>query len=186
MDDQIILDMFFARQETALIETKQKYGQRLHHTSMNILHNYEDAEECVNDTLLKAWDAIPPTRPTSFGAYLAKITRNLSINKWEAGSAAKRGGGSIPLLLSELEDCIPASGGLEEICEAKFLTESINSFLSTVSQTARVTFTLRYFHGESIQSISKQFKISESKTKSILFRVRKKLKIHLEKEGIVI
>jgi len=186
MDDQIILDMFFERQESALEETKQKYGLRLQRTAMNILHNYEDAEECVSDTLLKAWGAIPPNRPESFGAYLAKITRNLSINKWEASSAAKRGGGAIPLLLSELEDCIPASGVLEEICDATFLTETINSFLSTVSQTARVTFTLRYFHGESIQSISEQFKISESKTKSILFRVRKKLKIHLEKEGIIL
>jgi len=184
MDDQIILDMFFARQESALDETKQKYGHRLQKTSMNILSSYEDAEECVNDTLLKAWNVIPPNRPTSLGAYLAKIARNLSINKWEAGSTAKRGGGSIPLLLSELEDCIPASGGPEETYESTFLTETINSFLSTVNQTARVTFTLRYFHGESIQSISEQFKISESKTKSILFRVRKKLKIHLEKEGI--
>ncbi|MCL2426886.1 MAG: RNA polymerase sigma factor [Oscillospiraceae bacterium] len=185
MEDQIILDMYFAREESAIIETKQKYGQRLLNTSMNILNSYEDAEECVNDTLLKAWDAIPPTRPTSFGAYLAKISRNLSINKWESGNTIKRGGGTIPLLLSELEDCIPASGGLEEEWEMSFLTETINEFLSTVNQTARVAFTLRYFHGESIQSISKQFKISESKTKSILFRVRKKLKIHLEKEGII-
>jgi len=186
MEDHMILDLFFSRQESAIAETKRKYGQRLHRTAMNILHSNEDAEECVSDALFQAWEAIPPSRPTSFGAYLAKIARNLSINKWAAGSAVKRGGGEMTLLLSELTEGVPASGGLEEALEASLVTEAINTFLGTLDQTARVAFVLRYFHGESIRAVSERFQMGESKVKSILFRARKKLKVYLEKEGVVL
>jgi len=186
MDDHIILDLFFSRQESAIDETKRKYGQRLHRTAMNILQSKEDAEECVSDTLFQAWEAIPPSRPTSFGAYLAKIARNLSLNKWAAGRADKRGGGEMFLLLDELEECLPAPGGLEEAYEAALVTDAINAYLNTVDKTARVTFVLRYFHGESIGEISGRFQMSESKIKSMLFRTRKKLRVHLEKEGVVL
>lgn len=186
MEDSAILDMFFGRQEAAIDETRQKYGKRLFRTSKNILHSNEDAEECVNDTLMKAWQVIPPSRPTMFGAFLVKIARNLSINKWEAKSAAKRGGGETNLVLNELEECISDAGGPEQEHEATLVTEAINAFLEDIDKTARAAFVLRYFHGESIRAISERFKMSESKIKSILFRTRKKLKAHLEKEGIVI
>jgi len=186
VDDELILDMFFERQESAIAETRNKYGRRLYRTAMNILHSNEDAEECVSDALLKAWGAIPPSRPVKFGAFMVKIARNLSINKWEAKKTAKRGRGEINLLLSELEECIPSSGGPEEAYEASLVTEAINSFLTTMDQAARVAFVMRYFHGESIRDISKRFQISESKTKSMLFRSRKKLGAYLEKEGVVI
>jgi len=186
VEDSAILDMFFGRQESAIDETRNKYGKRLFRTSKNILHSNEDAEECVNDALMKAWEAIPPNRPAMLGAFLAKIVRNLSINKWEAKSAAKRGGGETNLVLSELEECIPAQGGPEQEHEAALVTEAINTFLNDIDKTARVAFVLRYFHGESIRAISERFKMSESKIKSILFRTRKKLKVHLEKEGIAI
>jgi len=153
---------------------------------MNILHSNEDAEECVNDTLLKAWEAIPPNRPMKFGAFLARIARNLSINKWEARGAAKRGGGEVNMLLSELEECVPSKGGPEDEYEASLVTEAINSFLNTMEQTARIVFVLRYFHGESIRAICERFQMNESKIKSILFRSRKKLGIYLEKEGVII
>ena len=182
----MIIDMFFDRQESAIDETKRKYGHRLFRTSMNILYSNEDAEEIVNDTLLKAWEVIPPNRPEKFGAFLAKIARNLSINKWEARSAAKRGGGETNLLLSELEECIPSSGGPEKEYESNLVTEAINSFLCTLDKTARVTFVLRYFHGESIRTICDRFQMNESKIKSILFRTRKKLRLYLEKEGIAV
>jgi len=178
--------MFFGRQEAAIAETRRKYGKRLFRTSRNILHNNEDAEECVSDTLMKAWEVIPPTRPAMFGAFLVKITRNLSINKWEAKSAAKRGGGEINLLLDELEECLPSEGGPEQEHEAKFVTEAINTFLNGIDKTSRVAFVLRYFHGESIRAISERFQMSESKIKSMLFRTRKKLRTHLEKEGVAI
>jgi len=186
MDDHMILDLFLKRQESAIVETKRKYGQRLYRTAMNILHSNEDAEECVSDTLFKAWETIPPTQPVYFGAYLAKITRNLSINRWEAKGASKRGGGEVDVLLDELKECVSAPGGPEEAYEAALVTEAINTFLSTVDQTARVAFVLRYFHGESIRTISERFQVSESKVKSILFRARKKLGAYLEKEGIQI
>jgi RNA polymerase sigma-70 factor (ECF subfamily) len=188
MEDKTILDMFFERKEIAIAEAKRKYGGRMFRTSKNILHSNEDAEECVSDALLKAWEAIPPNRPAMFGAYLVKIVRNLSINKWEAKSAAKRGGGEMELLLSELEDCVAAapSSRPDEEYEASLVVEAVNSFLGTMEQRARVAFVLRYFHGESIRAISERFQMSESKVKSILFRARKKLGAYLEKEGIVI
>ena len=186
MEDSKILDMYFERKESAIDETRLKYGNRLLKTSRNILHSNEDAEECVNDTLLKAWEVIPPNRPTMFGAFLAKIARNLSINKWEAKSAAKRGGGETNLMLSELEECLPSKNNPEKEYEANQITEAINAFLATLDKPARVAFVLRYFHGESIRAISGRFSTTESKIKSILFRTRKKLNEHLKKEGIVI
>jgi len=188
LEDTEILDLFFARQEDAIDNTKRKYGHRLLRTAMNILHNLQDAEECVSDTLLKAWEAIPPNRPTMFGAFLAKISRNLAINKWKTKSAARRGGGETSLLLSELEDCIPSptAGTPETAHEANLVTAAINDCLSSMDQAARVVFVLRYFHGESIASICARFNMSESKAKSLLFRTRKKLKTHLEKEGVQI
>ena len=182
----MILDLFFSRHESAIVETRNKYGKRLFRTSMNILHSNEDAEECVNDTLLKSWEAIPPTRPAMFGAFLVKITRNLSINRWEAKRAAKRGGGEVNLVLGELEECISFENSPEKEHEAALVTETINIFLNGINKTARVAFVLRYFHGESIRAISDRFHMSESKIKSVLFRTRKKLKMHLEKEGVVI
>ena len=186
MDDYKILEMFYNRQEAAIDETRRKYGARLYRTAMNILHSKEDAEECVNDTLLKVWEAIPPVRPTHFGAYLAKITRNLSLHRWEARGAAKRGGGKMDLLLSELEETIPSSNGPEEAYESELIATAIRNCLGDMKQTARIAFVLRYFHGESIQAISQRFQMSESKVKSILFRARKKLNAYLEKEGIML
>ena len=186
MDDNIIIDLFFERQEEAIDKTKLKFGNRLFRSAMNILHNAQDAEECVSDTLLKAWNTIPPTRPTTLGAFLAKISRNFAINKWKAKEAARRGGGETTLLLGELQDCVPASDTPEKAYEQDLVTAAINNFLNTLDQPARVAFVLRYFHGESIASICNRFNISESKAKSLLFRTRNKLKTHLEKEGITV
>jgi len=186
MEDSMILDMYFERDEAAIDATRRKYGKRMFRTSKNILYNSEDAEECVNDTLMKAWQVIPPTRPAMFGAFLAKIARNLAINKWESRSAAKRGGGETNVLLDELADCLPADGTPEQAYEAKAISQAITSFLDGIDRAARVAFALRYFHGESIKAISERFGMSESKIKSMLFRTRKKLKTHLEKEGVVL
>ena len=188
MEDSKIIDLFFERNEEALQETMKKHGKRLFLSAMNILNNKEDAEECVNDALLNAWESIPPNRPVMFGAFLAKITRNLSINKWKAQNAARRGGGEVEILLGELEDCVPMSklGIPEQEYESQLVTNAINDCLRLLDKTARMAFVLRYFHGENIQSICEKLNISQSKAKSLLFRARKKLKIHLEKEGIVL
>jgi RNA polymerase sigma-70 factor (ECF subfamily) len=186
LDDGKIIDLFFIRSEAAIEEARRKYGRRLFTASRNILHSSEDAEECVSDTLLKAWETIPPKRPEMLGAYLAKIARNHSFNRWEAKNAAKRGGGEMHLLLGELEESVPARETAEEVYEKSRVTEAINAFLAKTDKTARTAFVLRYFHGESITGISARFHMGESKVKSILFRLRRKLRIHLEKEGITV
>jgi len=184
LDDNVILDMYFARDEQGIEETKHKYGRRLFKTARNILYNNEDAAECVNDTLFKAWERIPPLRPEMFGAFLAKITRNMALNRWESKSAAKRGGGQTVLCLNELEECVPDRSIPESHIEQQSVTEAINSFLVSQDKEARIIFVSRYFHMENIKDIAIKYKMSESKVKSLLFRIRKKLKQHLEKEGI--
>lgn len=188
MEDEEIINLFFDRKEQALDETRQKYGRRLFRTSNNLLKNIQDAEECVSDTLLKAWNVIPPSRPNVLGAFLAKIARNLSINKWKAKRAVRRGGGEMDLLFSELEDCISSGkvGVPEQVYESQLVTQNINDFLTSIDQQARVAFVLRYFYGENILDICERCNMSESKVKSLLFRTRKKLKSHLEKEGVAI
>ena len=188
MDDNKILDLFFERQENALENVRLKYGQRLLCTAMNILNNIQDSEECVSDTLLKAWEVIPPSRPTMLGAFLAKISRNIALNKWKAKNTERRGGGEIILVLGELEDCVPSSSSdsPEAEYDTNLTTAAINECLNTMDKTMRVVFVLRYFYGESIANIHTRFEISESKVKSMLFRARKKLKTHLEKEGVFV
>jgi len=188
LEDNDILDLFFAREEAGIEQAKLKYGSRLFHSANNILRSTQDAEECVNDTFLKAWQVIPPSRPTMFGAFLAKISRNLAINIWRSKHASRRGGGDVGILLSELEDCIPTLTSFEpEVAyEAEQLTKAINSCVAAMDKTTRVAFILRYFHGQSVRDICERFKVSESKVKSILFRARKKLKAHLEKEGVAL
>ena len=152
----------------------------------NILLNNHDAEECVNDTMHRAWEAIPPKRPEFLGAYLSKITRNLSLKRWRASGTQKRGGGQAEQLLSELADTIPVSQTVEGSFEYTQTVQAINDCLHLMGADNRIIFVRRYFFGDSISDISRQFKASESKVKSILFRARQKLKIHLEKEGVVI
>ena len=186
LTDQQIVDLYWERDEQAIVETRQKYGGRMHRVALNILRNGEDAEECVADTMLKAWEAMPPGKPTMLGAFLAKIVRNISINKWKAKNTAKRGGGTVDILLGELSDCLPARTGPEEEFEAAQVTRAINDFLEQLDKQVRVIFVVRYFHGESILGIAERFNISESKVKSMLFRTRNKLSAHLEKEGVII
>ena len=186
LEDDKILDLFFERCEDALDLTRAKYGRRLFRQAMNIIYNAEDADECVSDTMLRAWNSIPPSRPAALGAFLAKITRNLSINRWKAQRAARRGGGEIELLLSELGECVAADRAStpESAYESKLVTDAINNWLGSVSQQTRVIFMLRYFYGESIKNICGRAGMSESKVKSILFRARQKLGEYLEREGI--
>ena len=186
IEDNNILNLFDARDEAALDQVKQKYGRSLYKVAYNILSNNHDAEECVNDTLHRAWEAIPPKRPSFLGAYLSKITRNLSLKRWRAAGAAKRGSGQADLMLSELTQAIPTPRTTEDEFEYIQTVSAINSYLRSVDANTRVIFIRRYFFGDSIADISRQFKASESKIKSLLFRARQKLKNHLEEEGVVI
>lgn len=186
MNDNEILDLYWSRSESAISATSEKYGAYCHAVSFNILHNDEDAEECVNDTYMNAWNAIPPNRPNRLKTYLGKITRNLSLSRYRKYSAEKRGFGQMPLALSELEECVPAGDTVAQAVEDKVLLESIEKFLYALPEQRRNVFIRRYWYLYSIQEIAKAYGMSESKVASLLFRLRNSLRAHLEKEGIVL
>ncbi|MCL2628576.1 MAG: sigma-70 family RNA polymerase sigma factor [Oscillospiraceae bacterium] len=186
MNDAEIIELYWSRSETAIHETSKKYGGYCSTIAMNILHNREDCEECVSDTFFKVWSSIPPQRPTLLKAFLGRITRNLSLNKYKAYTAEKRGGGTVELLLSELEDCIPSMRNVEAEYEAGVVAGLISKFLSEISKEQRLIFIRRYWYADKIEAISKRYDISENNIKSILRRTRIKLKEFLEKEGVTL
>lgn len=186
MDDNKIIELYFERSEVAISETADKYGRYCHYISYNILHNNEDAEECVNDTYLGAWKSIPPQRPSRLSTFLGKITRNLSLNRFKQYNAKKRGFGQTELVLSELEDCIPTPISVEEEVNEKILVESLNAFLYKQPKIKRDVFIRRYWYLSAIHDIAEQYSMSEGKVTSMLFRLRKELRLHFEKEGILI
>lgn len=182
MDDQAIIALFWARDEMAIGETKAKYGRLCRGIARNILGNEEDAEECENDTYLKTWQAIPPQRPAVLPAYLGRIARNIALNRWKAGRADKRGGGEVPLSLDELGDCV--SGREDPDLDEGEVLVAIERFLDSLEQADRLVFLLRYWQLEPVAAIARRMAWSESKVTSRLFRLRKRLKSQLEKEGI--
>lgn len=185
MDDNQIIELYVERNEQAIEETSSKYGGFCFRIAYNILANREDSDESVNDTYLRVWECIPPHKPAVFSAFIGKITRRVSLNKWRDRNRIKRGGGQIFLALNELEECIPAESNIEEIVECKELALSINVFLGTLSEIERDVFVCRYWALASVQEISSKFHFSESKTKTMLFRTREKLKVHLQKGGFM-
>ncbi len=186
MEDSRIIDLYWERSESAIAATSNKYGRYCYSISHNILHSDEDVEECVNDTYLRAWNAIPPHRPNRLAVYLGKITRNLSLNRYKRFTAEKRGFGEMPLVLSELNDSIPTSLNSEQETDAKLLVEALNRFLEELPQNKRIIFVQRYWYLMPIRELTGLHGNSESQIKSLLFRVRKELKTYLEKEGITI
>ena len=184
LDDNDIIELYQARAESAIGETSLKYGGYCLKIAMNILQLREDSEECVNDTYLNAWNSIPPQNPVRLSAFLGRITRNLALNRYRAKRAQKRGGAEVELLLSELEDCVPAKNSVEEEFEIRRVAELIERFLASSDEANRIVFTRRYWYADSIKSISERFNMSESKVKSMLFRLRGRLREYLEKEGV--
>ena len=184
LEDAIILELFWNRSENAVKETAVKYGKYCTGISMQILHSESDAEECVNDTWLHAWNSIPPSRPSILKAYLGKITRNLSLDRWKHNTAQKRGGSQVDLMLEELGDCIPSADSVQMEVETKVIAELINRFLKEQSAMNRWLFVRRYWYGDSITELSQKSKMTESYVKTQLFRLRQKLKDRLEKEGV--
>ena len=186
MEDLKIIELFFDRKEYAIAETERKYGRYLSKIAYNILFNPEDSEECVNDTYMKAWNAIPPQRPKILSTFLGKITRRLAIDVFRRKHAEKRGNSEYAISLSELDECIPDKYSAETEFEQKELSESINRFLGSLSKENRDIFVCRYFYSDSIKEIASFFQSNEAKIKSSLFRSRKILKEHLLKEGFVL
>lgn len=183
MEDQNIIALYFSRDQEALAETDKKYGKYCYAIAHHILKNNEDSKEAVNDTYMSAWNSIPPHRPAVLSAFLGKITRRISFKRLRSMRTQKRGNGEIPLVLDELVECLPADNNTELAIEEKHLTEVLNRFLSNLSVIERKVFVCRYFYLDSVHDISGRFCFSESKVKSMLFRVRKKLRSQLEKEG---
>lgn len=183
MEDSRIVDLYWARSEQAIYETQRKYDHYCFSIASNILPFREDAEESVNDTYMTAWNIIPPNRPSILSTFLGKLTRRLSIDRWRNLSADKRGGGTVPVALDELAECIPSGSEPMAEVEAKELAEAIGRFLDTVPHTERKVFLMRYFDLAKIRHIANQFNMSSSKVKSMLYRTRSKLRVALQKEG---
>lgn len=184
MDDSRIIMLFWQRNEDAITETQRKYGRYCYSIAYQILNNNEDAEECVNDTYIGAWNAIPPYRPEKLSVFLGRITRNLALKKWRAKNAAKRGGGETALAMHELEACISSGNNIEAYLNAEELAEIINVFLGGLSVAERRVFLCLYWYFDSISDISVQFGFTQSKVKMMLKRTREKLLRHLEQEEI--
>jgi RNA polymerase sigma-70 factor (ECF subfamily) len=182
MTDLQIIDLYWNRDQDAISRSEQKYGAYCFAVANNILADTLDSEECVSDTWLRSWNAIPPQRPDNLKLFLARITRNLSLDRLDYLLAKKRNS-DMELLLAEAAECIP-SESVEQAAESVQITEALNRLLYTLDQPSRVIFVERYWYAKPIKEIAYERHYSESKVKSSLFRTRKKLKVYLEQEGI--
>ena len=185
MEDREIVALYWQRSEAAVRETERKYGPYCFSIANGILRNEADAEECVNDMYVGAWNAMPPHRPDSLAAFLGKITRRLALKRFREQTTEKRGGGETVLALEELEEVIPEGGSLEEQVAERELARSIDLFLSTLTVTQRRVFLCRYWYFDSVGDIARSFGYSESKVKMTCKRMRDKLLLHLRKEGLI-
>ena len=184
MEDTAIIDLYWKRDERAIEETDRKYGNYLYTVADNILSNREDSEECVSDTWLRAWNAMPPQRPSILRAFLAKITRNLAFDRYRSRSAAKRGNGTV---LDELAECADTSGHWDaaEAYEAKELGEAIGKFARQLPDKEARLFVRRYFFSEAIPDIARRYQMTENNVTVSLSRIRKKLRNYLTEGGFM-
>ena len=185
MKEDKIIELFFARDEEALRQVEQQYGDLCNYVASNFLCMREDREECVNDTLLALWNSIPPERPRSLSAYISTLARNIAINKSRANNARKRGGG-VQVISDEALSMIPDEKSLSELYEARLAGEIVNNFLGELTKSERKVFILRYWFDASDRQIADQTGFSHSKIKSMLARLRKRLAEKLGKEGIIV
>lgn len=183
MEDETIVSLYWARDERAIRETEEKYDRYLTKIAYNILNDTQDSQESVNDTYLAAWDSMPPHRPSVLSAYLAKLTRRISIDRFRYRTRTKRLPSEYALSLSELSDCVSGGNTTEEIVNVKLLADSIGIYLRLQSPEARAAFLGRYYFLDSVKEIAAYCGISESKVKTLLYRTRLGLKDYLEKEG---
>ncbi|MBQ3082255.1 MAG: sigma-70 family RNA polymerase sigma factor [Clostridia bacterium] len=183
MEDYQIVDLYWARSESAIEQTKTKYGRTLTGISFSLVSSREDAEECVNDTYLAAWNSMPTERPTYLGAFLAKIVRRLSVSRYRLAHAEKRGGAEGPV--AELTDCIPSSMDVEKQFENGMLTAALNRFIEGLDKEKRYMFLRRYFYSDSVSDIAASLGAGEGRVKTTLHRIRLSLHDFLEKEGLI-
>ena len=184
-EDERILLLFENRNEQALQETVSQYGARCRSVARNILGSEEDAEECMNDALLSAWNAIPPAHPRHYGAYFLTLVRNFALKRYAAGHAEKRGGGQMPLALAELSDCLSSGENVEREIDRRVMLEHVKQFLSELPERQRSLFIRRYWHTSPISEIAADFEMTEINVKVTLSRIRSKLQKYLRKEGLL-
>ncbi|MBR6100904.1 MAG: sigma-70 family RNA polymerase sigma factor [Ruminococcus sp.] len=183
MDGQECVELFYTRNSRALSEAAEQYGTYCKSVALNILRSEPDAEECVNDALMRAWENIPPDRPDSLKAYLGSITRNLALDRLRASRAGKRGAGSEPLPIDELSDLAPSELNVESELELSELRQRLNAFVGSLDPESRAIFVRRYWYMQEIAEIAEQCGIGKSKVKMRLLRTRSKLREYLKKEG---
>lgn len=183
MEDAQILDLYWKRDERAIAESEIKYGAYCHAVANNILLDREDAQECINDTWLRAWNTIPPQKPKALKPFFAKIARNLALNRYEKKHAKKRGGDMVAIAMEELDECVSSKEDVESVYFAKHLQKDLNVFLHTLPGRDCAIFLHRYFFLENTAEIAKRYEMRESNVLLILSRLRKKLKKFLRKEG---
>ena len=185
MEDSRIIDLFLERSEQAIGELGKKYGALVTKTSVNILHDPQDAEECANDTWLAVWNSIPPHRPDPLAAYVCRIARNLAISRYRANTAAKRDAG-FELVLDELAEVVPSGVDLEKELETRELLAAVERFLAMLDRDDRVLFVRRYWFADSVKELAAASHSRESRISARLFRLRGKLRNYLKKEGLLV
>ena len=186
MEDKKIVELYWQRNEAAITETSVKYGNYCNAIAMNILGIPEDAEECVNDTYVNAWNAMPPHKPNVLKTFLGRITRNLSFNRYKHDRAEKRGGGEVGVVLSELEDCVSGLSSIEDELNRQEIARAIDDFLDSLSEKKRDIFVLRYWYSERVSKIAKQFNMKEGAVSMTLNRLRADLRGYLYERGFEI
>lgn len=185
MDDKRIVELYFKRSEKAIEETQIKYGRYCYSIAYNILFSNEDSEECVNDTYLRAWNSMPPQKPSKLSSFLGRITRNLALDRYDYNHAQKRSQ-NLEIALEEIGEAVPESDRLDSLLGEIALKDSINSFLASLPKKTRQIFMRRYWYLSEIKDIANDFSMSETSVRVTLSRTRVKLKAHLEKEGITL
>ena len=185
MEDEKIVELYWERSEAAIAQTQSKYGKYCHYIAYNILYSDEDAEECVNDTYIKAWDTMPPKKPQRLSTYLGKLTRNIALDRYDYYNADKRHSNTA-LVLQEVGEVLTAPENAETFSDTQALSDAINSFVDALPRETRIIFVRRYWYMSPIKDISSDYGIPEGTVKSILSRTRKKFKAHLLKEGIYV
>ena len=184
--DQEIVALYWARDEQAIARTAERFGAYCRKIAMNLLGSARDAEECENDTWLAAWNSMPENRPDKLAPYLGRITRNLALDLRERRSAAKRGGGQAEAVMEELADCLPAADHVAREVESAETARAVSAFLRELPEEARNIFLRRYWYCDATADIARRYRMSESKVRVTLHRTRQKLKVYLEKEGVVL
>lgn len=182
MDDTRIISLYWHRNPEAIEQTKRKYGAYCFTIAQNLLGDHRDAEECVSDTYLGAWNAIPPHKPSHLNLFLAKLTRRAAFNCYQSRSAQKRGGGELPLVLEELDQCIAGGTDPEALVQARELKDCIQDFVEGLSQKERTLFVKRYFFTQSVNQIAKELGMTANHVSVALSRIRGKLRERLIKE----